>query len=140
MLGGRPEINARLPQKILKLYPKLIISGRHHGYFDEDELPAILQEVKDTKTDVLWVGMGRPLQEKFCIDMQNELKGVTWLKTCGGLYEYLTEQQPRAPLWMQKTSMEWVFRLMQEPKRLAGRYLTTNLHALYLMFRHFEIR
>jgi exopolysaccharide biosynthesis WecB/TagA/CpsF family protein len=81
--------------------------------------------------DVLWLGLGSPLQESFAVRNRLRLKGVGWIRTCGGMLDYYSGRAPRAPLWMQKAGLEWLFRSAQEPQRLGSRYLRTNLPALY---------
>lgn len=139
-LGGEEDDNRDLVDVVKKLYPKLKIAGRHHGFFSNEYIPNVLQDINKTKTDVLWVGLGRPLQERFCVEYQKELRGVTWLIPCGGLYGYIIEKEPRAPLWMQKSGLEWFYRLLNDPRRLFKRYFFTNIHAVYLVLRHFKGR
>lgn len=135
-LGAEEEVNRELVTRIKGLYPNLIIAGRRNGYFEKSETSNVIKEIQDTQPDVVWVGLGRPLQEHFCVIAKQHLTGVSWLKTCGGLYDYITQRQPRAPLWMQNCGLEWLYRVIQEPQRLLSRYITTNFHALYLMLRH----
>ena len=62
----------------------------------------------------------------------HRLQGVTWLTTCGGLFDFLAGKNSRAPEWMQAAGMEWIYRTMLEPRRLAWRYFVTNPHAIWL--------
>jgi len=59
-----------------------------------------------------------------------------WIVTCGGLFNYITGDYPRAPMWMQKSGLEWLHRMATRPKELAWRYITTNPHALWLIWKH----
>jgi exopolysaccharide biosynthesis WecB/TagA/CpsF family protein len=66
---------------------------------------------------------------------RHRLAGVGWIKTCGGLFAFLSGDAKRAPRWMQRCGLEWFHRLMQEPLRLGSRYLVTNLHAAWILLR-----
>jgi exopolysaccharide biosynthesis WecB/TagA/CpsF family protein len=133
LLGGREEENRAAVRAARRLYPHLNIVGRHHGYFDASEAPRICETIVTSNTEVLWVGLGKPLQEYWSLENQERLRGVAWIKTCGGLYGFLAGRTPRAPQWMQKAGLEWLYRTRQEPLRLLPRYLTTNPHAAWRM-------
>ena len=120
-------------QSIRKSYPKLIISGYRNGYFSAEDEPALIRAILEAHTDVLWVGMGSPRQEEFVMRNLAALRGVKWIKTCGGLFDYFSPCIKRAPLWMQTMGLEWLFRTIQEPRKYFRRYLTTNGLALWLL-------
>lgn len=136
MLGASERQNKAAVDAITEQYPKLKIVGRHHGYFKDSQDDAICEMVRKSEADVLWIALGKPRQEEWCLRNREKLRGVGWLKTCGGLYAFLAEDVPRAPRWMQRRGLEWFFRLMNDPRRLALRYLSTNPYALYRLIRH----
>lgn len=129
-LGGTATQHDAALAQIRKLYPALRISGARHGYFTSDQVPAICDEIVRAGTDVLWLGLGKPRQEAFAHASRARLRGVGWIKTCGGLFDFLAGRR-RAPEWMQAAGLEWLHRMAQEPQRLTQRYLLTNLHALW---------
>lgn len=133
LLGGSERQNHAAFEAIRLAYPGLKLAGRHNGFFSRDEDDAICRDVVQSGADVLWVGLGKPLQETWAVRNRERLAGVGWLKTCGGLYAFLTGDVRRAPLLAQRLGFEWAWRLMQEPRRLALRYLVTNPHALLRM-------
>ncbi|MEV7648966.1 WecB/TagA/CpsF family glycosyltransferase [Arthrobacter sp. NPDC089319] len=135
MLGAKDEQNAAAVAAIEKIYPGLNVVGRHHGYFTEAEDEAVCEMIRESKADVVWIALGKPRQEEWCFRNRDRLRGVGWLKTCGGLYAFLAGDVPRAPEWMQKAALEWLFRMMDDPKRLAWRYLSTNPYAFYRLVR-----
>jgi len=135
MLGAEDEQNAAAVAAVQRMYPDLDVVGRHHGYFDEDEDADVCAMIRESRADVVWIALGKPRQEEWCLRNRQRLRGVGWLKTCGGLYSFLAGDVPRAPLWMQKAGLEWLFRLLGDPKRLAWRYLSTNPYALYRLAR-----
>lgn len=132
LLGGTEDVNARCTQRMLELYPDLHIAGRRNGYFSESEEEAICDAINASGADVVWVGLGKPKEQAFCIRNRYRLK-ASWLVTCGGCYNYVIGEYSRAPEWMQDIGMEWAHRLVTRPKQFLWRYLTTNPVALYLL-------
>ncbi len=139
-LGASEPQNAAAVARVREMYPKLEVAGRHHGYFDSDETQAVLQQIVDARTDVLWVALGKPRQERWCVEFRDALAGVGWMKTCGGLYAFLAGDAPRAPRWMQAVGLEWLYRALGDPRRLLWRYLTTNPYAFWRILRHTDWR
>ncbi len=135
-LGGSEEVNRAAVEEMQKLYPRLIFSGRRNGYFSRTEEDAILADIDASKTDILWVGFGIPLEQRFVSRNLDRLSSVAVIKTCGGLFDFLAGRNSRAPQWMQDMGLEWLYRAMLEPKRLGKRYLLTNPIAIYSLLRH----
>lgn len=130
-LGARPGVAAAAAANLTARYPGLQIVGCRDGYFSQDEEEAICADVVAARTDVLWLGLGSPLQDRFAARNRDRLAGLAWIRTCGGLFDYYSGDQPRAPWLMQVLGLEWLFRSLREPRRLGLRYLTTNPRALY---------
>lgn len=137
LLGATKQENDAAQARLRFLYPDLILSG-HHGYFHEDEKAIIIDQINAFRTDLLWVGLGIPREHQFAVKNRAQLRGVTWIKTCGGLFNFLSGSRKRAPLTMQKLGLEWVWRALQEPSRLGPRYLSTNHEALRVLWRYRE--
>ena len=116
-------------------YPALRIVGRRNGYFSQAEEAAVVEEIARLRPDVLWLSLGVPLEQQFCMRNLDALRGVGIIKTSGGLFDFISLAAPRAPLWMRKSGLEWFFRMTREPQRLFLRYALTNPHALFLMLR-----
>ncbi|MGO8798629.1 MAG: WecB/TagA/CpsF family glycosyltransferase [Roseiarcus sp.] len=133
MLGGGEEVNRRAVEATLAAYPSLRIVGRRNGYFSRAEEAALVAQIARLKPDVLWLSLGVPLEQQFCRRNLSALRGVGIVKTSGGLFDFLSSAKPRAPAWMQRSGLEWLFRLALEPRRLFVRYLVTNPHALFVM-------
>lgn len=121
-LGSKPGIVDQAVDNLKKDYPNLSIAGYHHGYIDRAGQQQIIEEINSKNIDLLLVGMGVPLQEKF---LDNNLKNlnVGAAVTVGGSFDVLAGEVNRAPLWMQKAALEWFYRLLQEPSRF-GRMLS----------------
>ncbi|MCG2665104.1 WecB/TagA/CpsF family glycosyltransferase [Brevundimonas sp.] len=132
LLGGRPGVAQTCATLSKARAPGLNIVGTRHGYFCDAEEAAIVDEINAAQPDVLWVGLGKPKEQAFCLRHKDKLR-CGWLVTCGGLFNYVTGDYPRAPRWMQRSGLEWVHRLATNPRHLLWRYLTTNPHALWLI-------
>jgi exopolysaccharide biosynthesis WecB/TagA/CpsF family protein len=129
-LGARPGVAAAAAEHLTARYPGLQIVGCRDGYFSQGEEEAICADVVAAGTDVLWLGLGSPLQDRFAARNRDRLAGLAWIRTCGGLFDYYSGDQPRAPWLMQVLGLEWLFRSLREPRRLGLRYLTTNPRAV----------
>jgi exopolysaccharide biosynthesis WecB/TagA/CpsF family protein len=135
LLGGTEATLARTEERVRACFPKLDLRGTHTGYFGASNEAQLVAQIRAAEPDVLWVGLSRPRQEAFCVRNRKALRGVAWLKTCGGLFRFLSGETRRAPTWMQSLGLEWSHRLMLEPRRLFWRYATTNVDAIWLMAR-----
>lgn len=131
LLGAMPGVANRTAELLLERFPDLQIAGIRHGYFDAAETPEICRQIRDSGTDILWVGRGSPVQEQFAIEQRANLAGLAWIRTCGGLFDHVGGGMRRAPAYMQKAGLEWLHRAMLEPRRLGVRYLMTNPVAVY---------
>lgn len=132
-LGAKEDTVKLAVEKVKVLYPGINIVGYHHGYFESGSLEeeGVIDEINRLSPDVVFVGLGRPRQEIWCLRMKGRLCGVAWLKTCGGLFDFLSGKSSRAPQWMQDAGLEWVYRMLREPRRLFWRYFITNIYSLY---------
>lgn len=130
-LGGKASVAENASRNLRERHPGLRVVGSRHGYFSASEEDQVCAEVLASRADVLWLGVGSPHQEELAIRMRDKLPGVAWIRTCGGLFDHVSESVPRARGWMQSAGLEWLHRMMMEPRRLAWRYLTTNPVASY---------
>lgn len=133
LLGASEEINAAAADRARTLYPGLQIVGRRNGYFSRDEESSVVDAINAVSPDVLWVGMGVPRQQEFVVRNLSRLTAVGVTKSCGGLFDFLAGTVSRAPQWVQASGLEWAYRTLQEPRRLAWRYATTNTRAAYYL-------
>ena len=133
LLGGADAVIGRAAENMRLKYPRLTIAGYRNGYFSAAEESQVVAEINAAKPDILWVGMGVPAEQRFCLRNRAKLSNVGLIKTSGGLFDFLSGRNSRAPGWMQAMGLEWVYRMALEPRRLAYRYLTTNPHAAYLL-------
>jgi N-acetylglucosaminyldiphosphoundecaprenol N-acetyl-beta-D-mannosaminyltransferase len=96
----------------------------HHGYVSEKNVDAVLTDIAAHGTRILFVGMGDPAQRLWADRYRDRLPPA--VLTCGGLFDWLSGSNKRAPEWMIRSGLEWLWRLMIEPRRLAKRYLLGN--------------
>lgn len=132
LLGSTEEVNSRCAANLNEAYPGVEIAGRRNGYFSAEEEARVCEQINRSGADVLWVGLGVPLEYEFCLRNKARLK-VGWIVTCGGCFNFAAGDYVRAPQWMQKTGLEWLHRLWREPKRLFWRYLVTNPIAIAML-------
>lgn len=131
LFGGTEAVNARCADRLRQLYPRLRIAGRRNGYFNVRQTDEILDEINEVSPALLWIGLGKPQEQIFAIENAQRIR-AGWLVTCGGCFDYIAGNYRRAPLWMQRANLEWLFRAFTE-KRLFWRYLVTSPHAIWLM-------
>jgi exopolysaccharide biosynthesis WecB/TagA/CpsF family protein len=132
LLGATETVNAQCADILRFRYPDLKIVGRRNGYFAREEEAGLCEEINRSGADVVFVGLGVPLEYEFCTRNKGRLR-AGWLVTCGGCYNFVTGAYRRAPQWMQKYSLEWLYRLVREPRRLFWRYAVTNPMAIFFM-------
>lgn len=134
MLGGRQGVIEDAVAEARRLYPNLDICGYRNGYFSSlaEEVEAV-SAINEAAPDILWVGMGVPFEQAFMVRNAERLKNVGAIKTSGGLFDFLSGRNRRAPQWMQDAGLEWLYRVMLEPRRLGLRYLATNPHAVFVL-------
>jgi N-acetylglucosaminyldiphosphoundecaprenol N-acetyl-beta-D-mannosaminyltransferase len=132
-LGATPVEVARAVRKVRRAYPRLNIIGHSHGYLRGEALYAKLEQINTLAPDVIWLALGVPNEQRFVRAYGDRLPNVGVIKTAGGLFNFLSGKNKRAPYWMQRFGLEWAYRLWLEPGRLAWRYLTTNPKAMFLI-------
>ncbi|MGQ4645945.1 WecB/TagA/CpsF family glycosyltransferase [Lyngbya aestuarii] len=125
LLGAKPGIAEEAAIKLTEKYPGLVIAGTQDGYFSQEETPQVLDSIRAAQPHILLVGMGVPRQEFWIHQYASQLPGITCMGV-GGLFDFLSERIPRAPLWVRQHSMEWLWRLTVEPRRLWRRYIIGN--------------
>jgi N-acetylglucosaminyldiphosphoundecaprenol N-acetyl-beta-D-mannosaminyltransferase len=122
LLGGARGIARKAGEVLCKRHPDLVIAGTHHGYFEEEENTSLIELLNQSQADILILGMGSPLQELWMINHARKLAiPVIW--GAGGILDYVSGNILRAPLWMRRLSLEWLGRMLIEPRRLMPRYL-----------------
>ena len=125
--GSTDETLEKLYSALTETYPGIHIAGMYSPPFrpmTDDEDKVIVERINETKPDFIWVGLGAPKQEKWMAAHQGRVNGL--MVGVGAGFDYHAGNIDRAPEWMQKSNLEWMYRLLQDPKRLFGRYWHTN--------------
>jgi N-acetylglucosaminyldiphosphoundecaprenol N-acetyl-beta-D-mannosaminyltransferase len=131
-LGGAAESSKGFENVLQEKYPGLQASV-HHGYVRDFDVQTLCKQINKFKPHAVFVGMGMPIQEKFIVDALPFLK-TNLIFAGGAMLEYLTGEECAAPRWMGPMGLEWLYRLVHSPKRLAYRYLVepTKLFPLFV--------
>lgn len=125
LLGASPEVVKRAAENLQQKHPQLKLAGYHDGYFEKQgpENDKICDMINCAQPDILVIGFGMPVQEKWILDHGKKLKVPVFLPG-GGVLDYAAGRLGKAPQWMLDLHLEWLFRVWQEPQRLLKRYLT----------------
>lgn len=115
LYGGKEGIASRAKRKLEKQYNGINIIGVNDGYMEEKQ---VLENIKKLRPDILFVGLGSPKQEEFIIRNKEELKGVKIIMPIGGSLDVISDTKKRAPNWIIKLNLEWLYRLLKEPSRI----------------------
>ncbi len=133
LLGARPEVVEQAATNLAKRYPALEIAGWHHGYFWDDE-EAVVQTIRASGATMLFVAITSPKKEQF-IHRWHDRLGVKFAMGVGGTFDIVAKKTKRAPQWMQQSGLEWLYRVLQEPRRMWRRYLITNTKFTYFLIK-----
>ncbi len=128
--GATEEVVEEVVAKHQAEYPDLEIAGYRNGYFDESESLAIVEQIRDSKADLLFVAFSSPQKEFWINDYKNVMK-VPFAMGVGGSFDVIAGKTKRAPVWMQKAGLEWFYRFIQEPRRMFSRSVTGNASFLF---------
>ena len=135
LLGARAEVLANAEAAIMSRLPELRVVGRHHGYFAQGpEEDAVVESIAASKPDLLFVALETPAKELFLARHRDRLS-VPFIMGVGGTFDVLAGVRRRAPLILRKLGLEWLYRLAQDPRRLARRYLVGNSKFVWLVGR-----
>ena len=133
LLGARTEIVEQSASVLTQRFPNLKIAGYHHGYFWDNE-KAVVDMIRDSGAKLLFVAITSPRKEIFINQWKDQL-GVNFAMGVGGTFDVVAGKVNRAPLWMQGAGLEWLYRVIQEPRRMFMRYLVTNVKFVWMMLR-----
>ncbi|MCS7184717.1 MAG: WecB/TagA/CpsF family glycosyltransferase [bacterium] len=135
LLGAKEHILKKAVENIKKKYSKIQIVGWHHGYFDFKNDEKVVEDIIERKPDILFVGMSSPLKENFVMKNLHKMNVPVSIGV-GGTIDILAEKTKLAPIWISKLGLEWLYRFIQEPKRLYKRYTITNLKFIILLIKY----
>jgi N-acetylglucosaminyldiphosphoundecaprenol N-acetyl-beta-D-mannosaminyltransferase len=130
--GSTKDTLRKLKERLESRFPGLNIVGMYSPPFrnlQEDEDREIIKQINKSNPDFIWVGLGAPKQEKWMYEHKDKVNGL--MIGVGAGFDYHADKIRRAPIWMQKASLEWLYRLAQDPGRLLKRYFETNIKFFY---------
>jgi len=134
--GAREWVVEKVVDEFKARYPQLNVAGFRNGYYSEDEESGIAEMIRDSKADILYVGFSSPMKEKFLNRWMPSMQ-VPFCMGVGGSFDIIAGRTKRAPIWMQKSGLEWCYRLYQEPKRMWKRYAKTNPIFIWMIIKEY---
>jgi len=138
LLGAAPKVAREAEKKLVEKFPKLKVCGTHDGYFKFEEQLEIVELIRESETDILFVGLGSPRQEAFIDRFKGETK-CRILMPVGGSFDVISGNLKRAPKIYIKLGLEWLYRAMKEPKR-AKRLLKLPQFLVLIIAEKFKIK
>lgn len=137
LFGSTADTLNKFKEFIHKEYPNLQVVGLHEDRFREatlEEDAADIRKINESGAHIVLVGRGCPRQEHWVADHVDKVDAS--MMAVGAAFDYHAGKLTRAPMWLQKMGLEWLYRLVQEPRRLWRRYLVTNSQFIYQLIRH----
>lgn len=131
-LGARPEVIDALPGVLSARYPGMKIAGAHHGYFHRSETPRIVNLIRESGAELLFVAFGQPEAEIWCHHHGRDT-GAALTMSVGGSFDVLSGAVRRSPVWMQKLGIEWLWRFLLEPRKRFRVIFVDNPSFLFLV-------
>ncbi|WP_327720981.1 WecB/TagA/CpsF family glycosyltransferase [Streptomyces sp. NBC_00490] len=135
-LGARQEVLAQMLRRVADRFPGLKVAGSRDGYFDDSQQEAVADAIADSGAQMLFLGMTSPKKEIFTA-AYGARTGARVVHGVGGSFDILAGITKRAPAAWQRMGLEWLYRTLQEPRRLGRRYLTTNAAFVLMTAREF---
>lgn len=135
LLGAEQNVVERTVEVLQAEYPDLRIAGYHHGYFSTNE-EQVVEGIRASGAKLLFVAMSSPQKETF-INRWKDQFDVIFVMGVGGTFDVVSGKVHRAPAWMQKAGLEWLYRAYQEPRRMFKRYLVSNLRFGWMLVKQF---
>lgn len=133
-MGSSEKVLALIKEKSKQVYPNIIVETYSPPYkpeFSEDDNTKIIDAINQANPDLLWIGMTAPKQEKWTYSHWNELNIHCHVGTIGAVFDFFAGTVERAPIWWQNHGLEWLYRLIKEPKRMWKRYIIGNILFLW---------
>ncbi|MFL5771713.1 MAG: WecB/TagA/CpsF family glycosyltransferase [Flavisolibacter sp.] len=134
--GAKEEIVKKVVDNYSQKYSPGIIAGYRNGYFKKEEERAIAKQIADSRANILFVAISSPTKENFLYQNKDLLQDVNFTMGVGGSFDVVSGLIKRAPSWMQKTGLEWLYRVYQEPRRMFKRYLVGNTKFIALTLKY----
>jgi N-acetylglucosaminyldiphosphoundecaprenol N-acetyl-beta-D-mannosaminyltransferase len=138
LLGAREEVVSQVASTYRRKYPRLVLAGYRNGYWKgESEEAQVVEQIRDARPDLLFVAISSPKKEQFLGRYQADMK-VPFAMGVGGTFDVAIGRVKRAPVWMQKSGLEWFYRFLQEPRRMFRRYFIEDMAFLRLFVKEWR--
>jgi N-acetylglucosaminyldiphosphoundecaprenol N-acetyl-beta-D-mannosaminyltransferase len=135
LLGAKEEVVSQVAATYQRKYPKLVLAGYRNGYWKGGaEEAQVVGQIRDARPDLLFVAISSPKKEQFLGRYQAEMK-VPFAMGVGGTFDVAIGLVKRAPVWMQKSGLEWFYRFLQEPRRMFRRYFIEDMAFVWLFIK-----
>lgn len=134
LFGAKEEVVVKVKKIFEEKYPQLQIVGYRNGYFTEADEPKMVEEMRRSQADMLFVAFSSPKKE-FWVNKYLEQLGIPFVMGVGGSFDVVAGVTERAPVWMQEHGLEWFYRFIQEPKRMWRRYIIGNAKFVFLTYK-----
>jgi N-acetylglucosaminyldiphosphoundecaprenol N-acetyl-beta-D-mannosaminyltransferase len=134
--GAKEEIINKVVEKYKRKYSADIIAGYRNGFFKKENEREIAKQIAGSGANILFVAISSPTKENFLYQNRDVLKNVNFIMGVGGSFDVVAGFVKRAPIWMQKSGLEWMYRVYQEPKRMFRRYLIGNIKFIFLTLKY----
>jgi N-acetylglucosaminyldiphosphoundecaprenol N-acetyl-beta-D-mannosaminyltransferase len=134
LLGAREEVVSEVKRQYELKYPGLTVCGYRNGYWKPEEEAGVVEQVRAAKADLLFVAISSPKKEHFLGQYQEHMK-IPFAMGVGGTFDVAVGRVKRAPLWMQKSGLEWFYRFLQEPRRMFRRYFIEDMAFVWLFLK-----
>jgi len=134
-LGATEDVVKKVVDLYSSTYSNSIIAGYRNGYFKLNEELEVANEINKSGANILFVAISSPMKEIFLHKYKEQLKNVNFIMGVGGSFDVIAGKVKRAPLWMQKAGLEWLYRVIQEPKRMWKRYLVGNTKFILMILK-----
>ncbi|MBQ5949794.1 WecB/TagA/CpsF family glycosyltransferase [Massilia sp. ST3] len=135
LLGAKEEVVGKVAETYQRKYPRLVLAGWRNGYWKgEHEEAEVARQIRDSRADLLFVAISSPKKEQFLGKYQAEMK-IPFAMGVGGTFDVAIGKVKRAPVWMQKSGLEWFYRFLQEPRRMFRRYFIDDMAFVWLFIK-----
>lgn len=134
ILGAKPEVLEQAITNLTMKYPALKFAGAQHGYYDRENEQEVMEAIRDSKPDCLFIAISSPHKERI-MGAYKDMMDIPFIMGVGGSVDVFSGFVTRAPEWMQKAGFEWVYRIIQEPRRMWKRYAVTNSRFIWLLLK-----
>ncbi len=133
LVGGKPETAERAFFNIKKSFPNIRIVGRHGGYFNADREKSVIEAIRKSEANIVFVGMGFPKEDKWIYRFKNEFKNVVFI-SAGGSLDTISGEIKKAPPYFMERGLDWFYRILTNPLRY-GRFFRLAGFFIHVLFR-----